>query len=51
MDKIVGKSKNVTVDSITSNGKISYAKICKAWKGKDVKEGERKDILTQNIWK
>ena len=47
----VEKSKNVTSNSITKNVKRSYAAICKASKKKDVKEGERKDILTQNMQK
>ena len=41
----------MTVNSITKNGKRSYAEVCKASKKKDVKEGERKDILTHNVQK
>ena len=44
--KPVDKSKNVAVSSITKNGKISYAEICKSSENKDVKEGEGKDLLT-----
>ena len=47
----VRKSKNCTVNSITNNGKRSYADICKASEQKDVKEGERNDIPTQNMQK
>ena len=45
------KSENVTVNSITNDLKRSYAGVWKASKNKDVKEGERKDIRTQNIHK
>ena len=47
----VEKSKNVTLNSITNNGKRSYAEVCKASKNKDIKEGEIKCILTQNMQK
>ena len=43
--------KNVTVNSITNNGKRSYANIFKTPKKNKVKEGERKDILMQNMQK
>ena len=45
------KSKKLTVNSITYNRKISSADFCKASKKQDVKEGDRKDILTQNMQK
>ena len=48
---LADKQKDVTVNSITNNGKISYADVCKYLKKKDVKEGERKDTLTQNMHK
>ena len=47
----VEKSKNVTLNSITKNWKRSHADVYKASEKEHVKEGERKDILTQNMHK
>ena len=47
----VQRSKVLTVNSITTNRKRSYADACKASKNKDLKEGERKYIPTQNMQK
>ena len=42
----VEKSKNVTANSITNNGKINYANVFKSSKNMDIEEEERKNILT-----
>ena len=47
----IEKSKDVTVNSITNNGKRNYIEVRKASKDKDVKQAERKYILTQNMQK
>ena len=47
----VEKSKNVTENSIAHTRKISHADVCKASKKKDVKEGERKDMLKHHMQK
>ena len=47
----VDESKIVTVNSIANNGKRSYVDVFEALKKKDVKEGEGKDILTDNMQK
>ena len=45
----VDKSKNLAVNLITNNGKISYADVCKELKNKYVKRVQGKDILMKNI--
>ena len=47
----VQKSKNVTLHSIANNRKRSHVGVCKYSKRMDIKEGERKDILKQNMHK
>ena len=47
----VEKSKTVTINSITYNTKGIYADVCKLSKKKDIKEGEIRNIVKQNVQK